>query len=95
MPDNGVFSDQAVHSFQLRLLRAEISQQNADRAKQSGKLAKAREVVRRGIDEKSWPSVIFNLDLQARCGVNNLIIRHKKKLEKFSERQDRPVQLEF
>ena len=29
VPDNGVFSDQAVHSFQLRLLRSEISQANA------------------------------------------------------------------
>ena len=45
MPDNGVFSDQAVHSFQLRLLRSEISQANADRAKASINLVKAREVV--------------------------------------------------
>ena len=52
MPDKGVFSDQAVHSFQLRLVRSEISQAIADRAKASGNLAKAREVVRRGIDEK-------------------------------------------
>ena len=101
MPDNGVFSDQAVHSFQLRLSRSEISQANADRAKASGKLVKAREVVRRGIDEKWWPSVIFYLNRQARCSVNNLISRHKRKLEKFSERQDRLLknwlkgQLEF
>ena len=38
-----------MHSFQLRLLRSEISQANADRAKASGNLVKAREVVRRGI----------------------------------------------
>ena len=101
MPDNGVFSDQAVHSFQLRLLRSEISQANADRAKASGKLVKSREVVRRGIDEKWWPSVIFYLNRQARCSVNKLISRHKRKLEKFSERQDRLLknwlkgQLEF
>ena len=41
VPDNGVFSDQAVHSFQLRLLRSELSQANADRAKASGNLVKA------------------------------------------------------
>ena len=76
-----------MHSFQLRLLRSEISQANADSAKASGNLAKAREVLRRGSDEKWWPSVIFYLNLQARCSVNNLISRHKKKL---SERQDRP-----
>ena len=84
VPDNGVLSDQAVHSFQLRLLRTEISQANAERAK-------AREVVRRGIDEKWWPSIIFYLNLQARCSVKNLISRHKKKLEKLSERQDRTL----
>ena len=49
------FSDQAVHSFEFRLLRSEISQANADRAKASGNLAKARELVRRGIDDKWWP----------------------------------------
>ena len=47
--------------------------------------------MRRGIDEKWWPSVIFYLNLQARCSVNNLISRHKKKLEKLSERQYRPL----
>ena len=92
MPDNGVFSDQAGYSFQLRLLRSEMSQANVDRAKASGNLAKAREVVRRGIDEKWWPSVIFYLNLQATCIVNNTISRHKKNLEKLSERQDRPLE---
>ena len=82
VPDNGIFSDQAVHSFQLRLLRSEISQANADRAKASGNLVKAREVVRRGIDEKWWPSVIIYLKWQARCSVNNLMSRHKRKLKK-------------
>ena len=47
VPDNCVFLDQAVHRFQLRLLRSELSQANADRVKASGKLVKAREVVRR------------------------------------------------
>ena len=69
MPYNGVFSDQVVHSFQLRLLRSEISQADADRAKASGNLVKAREAVRRGIDEKWWPSVIFYQNRQARCNV--------------------------
>ena len=78
VPDNGVFSDQAVHSFQLRRLRTEISQSNADRAQASGTLVKAREVVRRGIDEKWWPSVIFYPNQQARCSFNNLISRYKR-----------------
>ena len=45
----------------------------------------------RGIDEKWWPSVIFYLNPQARCTVINLISRHKRKLEKLSERQDTPL----
>ena len=91
MPGNGVFPDQAVYSFQLRLLRSEISQANADRAKASGNLIKSSGVVRRGIDEKWWPSVIFYLNQQARCSVNNMISRHKRKLKKFSEKQDRSL----
>ena len=91
VPDNGVFSDRAVHSFQLRLLRSEISQANADRAKASGNLAKAREVVRRGINEKWWPSVKLHRNLQARCSGINLISRQKK-LENLAERQDRPLE---
>ena len=47
--------------------------------------------MRRSIDEKWWPSVIFYLNRQARCSVNNLISRHKRNLEKLSERQDRPL----
>ena len=63
----------------LSLLRSEISQENADRAKASGNQANAREVVRRCLDEKWWPSVIFYLNLQARCNVKNLISYHKEK----------------
>ena len=58
-----------------------------DRAKASGKLAKARELVRRGNDEKWRPSVIFYLNLQARYSVKKLMSRHNKKLENF--RKDR------
>ena len=62
-----------------------------DRANASGNQAKARDVVRRGIDEKWWPSVLFYLNRQARCSANNLISRHKRKLEKLSDRQDRTL----
>ena len=79
------FSDQAVHSFQLRLLRSEISQAHADRVMTSGNLAKAREVVRRGLDEKWWPSVIFYPNLQAKCSVNNLIRPQKKACKTFGK----------
>ena len=67
-----------MHSFHLRLLRSKISQVNANSIKASGNLAKANEVVRSGIDEKLWPLVIFYLNMQARCCVNNLISRYNK-----------------
>ena len=47
--------------------------------------------MRRGIDEKWWPSVVFCLNRQASCSVINLINRHKRNLETLSERQDRPL----
>ena len=50
MPENGVFSDQAVHSFQLKLLRTEINQARSEEKKIDDDLAKAREVVRRGMN---------------------------------------------
>ena len=37
--------------------------------------------------------MILYLNLQAKCSVNNLISRHKKKLEKLSERQHRPLKI--
>ena len=51
MTDKDVFY-QAVRSFQLRGLRSEISQANVDSNRAPGNLAKAREVVRRDLDEK-------------------------------------------
>ena len=41
-----------MHSFQLRLMRSKKRQANADGAKASGELTKAREVERRGKVEK-------------------------------------------
>ena len=74
-----------MRSFQLGLLRSEISQANADSVQASVILAKAGEVVRRDKGEKWWPSVIFYLNLRARCCINNLIRRYKKSLKTFGK----------
>ena len=87
----GFFSDQAVHSFQLKLLRTEINQARSEEKKIDDDLAKAREVVRRGIDEQWWPSIAFYLKLQARIAIHDIKDRHEKKLKKLAERQDRPL----
>ena len=64
-------------------MRSEISHANAERVTASCNLAKAsRGVVRRGIDEKWWPSLILYLNLHARCTVNNQISRHIKSSRK-------------
>ena len=91
VPENGFFSDQAVHSFQLKLLRTEINQARSEEKKIDDDLAKAREVVRRGIDEQWWPSIAFYLKLQARIAIHDIKDRHEKKLKKLAERQDRPL----
>ena len=40
VPENGVFSDQAVHNFQLKLLRTETSRANEDRKRHEEMLMK-------------------------------------------------------
>ena len=72
-------------------MTSELSQANADSIKASSNLANAREVVTRGIDENCWSSLLFYLNLQTRCNVNNLKSRQKNKLEKIPERQDGPL----
>ena len=72
-------------------MTSELSQANADSIKASSNLANAREIVTRGIDENCWSSLLFYLNLQTRCNVNNLKSRQKNKLEKIPERQDGPL----
>ena len=44
---NGVFSNQAVHSFQTKLLRTEINKARTDEKNDEVKLEKARSAVQR------------------------------------------------
>ena len=52
MPENEVFPDQAVHSFQLKLLKAEINKARTDTKNISSKLDEATDVVQRGVKEE-------------------------------------------
>ena len=47
------FLETLVFKLKLGILRSELSQANADSIKAS--IILAREIVRNGIDEKSWP----------------------------------------
>ena len=64
VPENGVFSNQAVHSFQTKLLRTEINKARTDKKNVKVKLERARGTVQRGVDENFWPSVIKYLSLR-------------------------------
>ena len=51
VPKNGFFLDQAVHNFQLKLLRTETSRANEDRKRYEEMLRKARSLVQKEIDK--------------------------------------------
>ena len=57
VPENGVFSDKAVHNFHLKLLRTETSRANEDRKRYEEMLKKARSLVQKEIDEQRWASI--------------------------------------
>ena len=91
VPKNGVFLNQAVHSFQTKLLRTEINKARTDEKNVEVKLERARSAVQRGVDEKFWPSVIKYLSLRGQRQKTTVKETQQKKLMKLSERQDKPL----
>ena len=91
VPENGVFSNQAVLSFQTKLLRTEINKARTDEKNVEVKLEKARGAVQRGVDENFWPSLIKDLSLRGQRQTTTVKVTHQKKLRKLSERQDQPL----
>ena len=85
-----MFSNQAVHNFQTKLLSMEINKARTDEKNIEVKLERARGAVQRGVDEKFWPSVIKYLSLRGQRQTATVKETHQKKLVKLSERQDRP-----
>ena len=86
VPENGVFSDQTVHNFQLKLLRTEISRANEDRKRYEEMLMKAKSLVQKQIDEQWWASIFRFVRRQVEASLKTTSENHKKKLEKLSER---------
>ena len=91
VPENGVFLNQAVHSFQTKFLRTEVNMARTDEKNVEIKLEMARGAVQRGVEEKFWPSVIKYLRLRGQRQTTTVKETHQKKLMKLSERQDRPL----
>ena len=85
------FSEQAVHSFQLKLLRSEISRAFDTHHKCDQKRAASRKVLRKSLDNNLLPSVIFVLCNRVRNHVVDSEQRLQGKLAKLSERQDKPL----
>ena len=91
VPENGVFSNQALHSFQTKLLRTEINKAGTDEKNVVVKLERRRGAVQRGVDEKFKLLVMKYLSLMGQRQITTVKETHQKKLMKLSERQDRPL----
>ena len=81
------FSDQATHSFQLILLRSEISTAADTHRKCDQKRAASRKVLLKNLDKHLLPSVILFFGNRVRNRVVNSERRLQGKLAKLSERQ--------
>ena len=90
-PENGVFSDQAVHNFQLKLLRTEVSGANEDKKSHVEMLMKARSVMKEEIDDQWWAPIFHFERRQVEASLKTTSENHRKKLEKLSERQNKPL----
>ena len=80
-----------MHSFQLNLLRSEVSTAADTHHKCDQKQAASRKVLLKNLDNHLLPSVIFVLRKPVRNHVFSSERRLQGKLAKLSERQDKPL----
>ena len=86
-----MFSDQAVHSFQLKVLRTEMGRAKRDSSRAAEDSGKMRNIVRKIIGDRLWPSVINNYLRQARDNALATRLCHSKKIERLADRQYGPL----
>ena len=79
-----------MHNFQLKLLRTETSRANEDRKRYEEMLMVARSLVQKEIDEQLWASIFRFVRRQVGASLETTSENHRKKLEKLSERQNKP-----
>ena len=90
-PKNENFSEQVVHSFQLKLLKQEVNLAEKARKVFKEKLVTDRSNFRENVKPELMPSVVSCIKREMRnhsAMVQNRLIG---KLDKLSERQDRPL----
>ena len=92
IPENGVFSDQAVRSFHLKPIRTEMGRAKRDSGSAAEDLGKICDVVRRVTDEVLWASFINYVLRQARDNALATRLSHSMKIEKLADRHDRSQQ---
>ena len=90
-PKNDFFSEQAVHSFQLKLLKQEINRAEKDRKVFKEKLETDRSNFRENVKPELMPSVVSCIKLEMRNHSAMVQSRLNGKLDNLSERQDRPL----
>ena len=66
MLKNEVFSEQAVHSFQLKLLRNVISRSEQCRRLFEEKIGEDRDLLRREAKKELLPSIVYNIRREKR-----------------------------
>ena len=91
IPKNEVFSDQAVHSFQLKHLRKEISRAEQCCRLFETKLGEDRVILRKEVKKELIPSIVYNIRKEMRDHSELFSKRLNDKLAKISEKQDRPL----
>ena len=91
VPEIGVFSNQAVHSFRKKLVRTEINKARTDEKNVESKLEMARGALQRSVNAKFWPSVMKYLSLRGQSLTRTVKETHQKKLMTLSESQDGPL----
>ena len=89
IPKNEVFSDQAVHSFQLKLLGKEISRAEQGRRLFEEKLGEDRGILRKEVKKELIPSIVYSIRKKMRDHSELISKKLNDKLAKLSDRQDR------
>ena len=80
-----------MHNFQLKLLSTDTSSANEDRKRYKEMLVKARSPVQKEIDEHWWANLFRLVRFQVETNLKTTPENHRKRLEKFSEIQDKPL----
>ena len=92
-PKNEFFSEQAVLSFQLRLLKQKINSAEKGRKVFKEKLEIDRSNLRENVKPEWMPSVVSCIKREMRNHSAMFQNRLNGKLDKLSERQDRPLRM--